>query len=207
MFRRFCDKTFSFLLHFSLWKIPKQTTIEKDEYFEIIMTAIYRWGPSSMRTLFSGLKKYLLAVTDEFSFSPTSSKDYPVITINDHLFEPILCFIFFIYATSKMLGWDEWSNERLLLRQYKFWFCFLLAKKMALNNQLQKYLRHFTLFWLNWPVHYFLLVIPPPRSPYQVLVSIRCRTKLKTWRNNLEWRVRRKVSIISHGPVTRRDLN
>ena len=29
-------------------------------------------------------------------------------------------------------------------------YCFLLAKKMALNNQLQKYLRHFTLFWLNW---------------------------------------------------------
>lgn len=59
-----------------------------------------------MRALFSGLKKYLLAVTDEFSFSPTSSKDYsyPVITINDHLFEPVLCFIFFIYATSKMLG-------------------------------------------------------------------------------------------------------
>ena len=27
-------------------------------------------------------------------------------------------------------------------------YCFLLAKKMALNNQLQKYLRHFTLFWL-----------------------------------------------------------
>ena len=68
------------------------------------MTAIYKGKPSSMRALFSGVKNYPLAVTDEFSFSPTSSKDYPVITINDHLFEPVLCFIFFIYATSKMLG-------------------------------------------------------------------------------------------------------
>lgn len=68
------------------------------------MTAIYRGNPSSMRALFSGLKNYPLAVTDEFSFSLTSSKDYPVITINDHLFEPVLCFIFFVHETSKMLG-------------------------------------------------------------------------------------------------------
>ena len=99
------------------------------------MTAIYRWGPSSMRTLFSGLKKYLLAVTDEFSFSPTSSKDYPVITINDHLFEPVLCFIFFIYATSKMLGWDEWSNQRLLVRHTtNFDFVFHWPRKWLLTT-------------------------------------------------------------------------
>ena len=33
------------------------------------MTAIYKGKPSSMRALFSGVKNYPLAVTDEFSFS------------------------------------------------------------------------------------------------------------------------------------------
>ena len=29
-------------------------------------------------------------------------------------------------------------------------------------NQLQKYLRHCTIFWHKWPVHDLVLVIPPP---------------------------------------------
>ena len=29
------------------------------------------------------------------------------------------------------------------------------------NNQLQKYLRHCTVFWHKWPVHDLVLVIPP----------------------------------------------
>ena len=29
-------------------------------------------------------------------------------------------------------------------------------------NQLQKYLRHCTVFWHKWPVHELVLVIPPP---------------------------------------------
>ena len=29
-------------------------------------------------------------------------------------------------------------------------------------NQLQKYQRHCTVFWLKWPVHDLVLVIPPP---------------------------------------------
>ena len=29
-------------------------------------------------------------------------------------------------------------------------------------NQLQKYLRHCTVFWHKWPVHDLVLVIPPP---------------------------------------------
>ena len=29
-------------------------------------------------------------------------------------------------------------------------------------NQLQKYLRHCTVFWRKWPVHDLVLVIPPP---------------------------------------------
>ena len=64
-----------------------------------------------------------------------SSKDYPVITINDHLFEPVLCFIFFVYATSKMLGWDEWSNQRLLLRHTtNFDFVFHWPRKWRLTT-------------------------------------------------------------------------
>ena len=30
------------------------------------------------------------------------------------------------------------------------------------HNQLQKYLRHCTVFWHKWPVHDLVLVIPPP---------------------------------------------
>ena len=32
----------------------------------------------------------------------------------------------------------------------------------ATNSQLQKYLRHCTIFWLKWPVHDLVLVIPSP---------------------------------------------
>ena len=53
---------------------------------------------------------------------------------------------------------------------------------MALNNQLQKYLRRFTSFWLNWPVNDFLLVIPPPRSPYKRS----CKHQVQDHAENLE---------------------
>ena len=33
-------------------------------------------------------------------------------------------------------------------------------------NQLQKYLRHCTIFWLKWPVYDLVLVTPPCRSSY-----------------------------------------
>ena len=67
-------------------------------------------------------------------------------------------------------------------------------------NQLQKYLRHCTVFWHKWPVHDLVLVIPPPP-----LIK---GTILKTWRNNFEWEGggRREVSIIFYRPVTRSDL-
>ena len=34
-------------------------------------------------------------------------------------------------------------------------------------NQLQKYLRHCTIFWLKWPVHDLVLLTPPstPKLP------------------------------------------
>ena len=47
-------------------------------------------------------------------------------------------------------------------------------------NQLQKHLRHCIVFWLKWPVHDLVLVIPPPPS--------NTKTILKTWRNNFEWK-------------------
>ena len=61
-------------------------------------------------------------------------------------------------------------------------------------NWLQKYLRHCTVFWLKWPVHDLLLVIPAPSTPYQSCQQY--KTMLKTWRNNFE----------SHRPVTSTDL-
>ena len=61
-------------------------------------------------------------------------------------------------------------------------------------NQFQKYLRHCTVFWLKWPVHDLLLVIPAPSTPYQSCQQY--KTMLKTWRNNFE----------SHRPVTSTDL-
>lgn len=142
-----------------------------------------------MRTLYSGLKKYLLAVTDEFSFSPTSSKDYPVITINDHLFELVLCFIFFIYATGKMLGWDDWSNQRLLLRHAtNFDFVFHWPRKWRLTTSCKNTWDTLPHFGLTGLLMIFFLWYPLLAPLINVLVSIRCKTMLKTWRNNLEWR-------------------
>ena len=40
-------------------------------------------------------------------------------------------------------------------------------------NQLQKYLRHCTVFWHKWPVHDLVLVIPPPP-----LIKVASNTRL-----------------------------
>ena len=47
-------------------------------------------------------------------------------------------------------------------------------------NQLQKYLRHCTVFWLKWSVHDLVLVIPPPPL-------IKVASNKRPWRNNFEW--------------------
>ena len=44
-------------------------------------------------------------------------------------------------------------------------------------NQLQKYLRHCTVFWHEWPVHDLVLVIPPP-SLIKVASNARPYSKL-----------------------------
>ena len=69
-------------------------------------------------------------------------------------------------------------------------------------NQLQKYLRHCTIFWHKWPVHDLVLVTP--LHPLSKLLAIQDHTP------NLEEQLwmggRREVSIISHRPVTRSNL-
>ena len=47
-------------------------------------------------------------------------------------------------------------------RCYVTGICALLWLDRLCYNQLQKYLRHCTVFWLKWPVHDLVLVIPPP---------------------------------------------
>ena len=69
-------------------------------------------------------------------------------------------------------------------------------------NQLQKYLRHCTVFWHEWPVYDLVLVTP--LHPLSRLLAIQDHTQ------NLEEQLwmggRRVVSIVSHRPVTRSDL-
>ena len=68
-------------------------------------------------------------------------------------------------------------------------------------NQLQKYLRHCTVFWLKWPVHDLVLVTP--LHPFSKLLAIQDHAQ------NLEEQLwmggRREVSILSHRPVTSSD--
>ena len=45
-------------------------------------------------------------------------------------------------------------------------------------NQLQKYLRHCTVFWLKWPVHDIVLVTPLPRPLIKVASNTRPFSKL-----------------------------
>ena len=44
-------------------------------------------------------------------------------------------------------------------------------------NQLQKYLRHCTVFWHRWPVHDLVLVIPPPPPLIKVASNTRPYSK------------------------------
>ena len=70
-------------------------------------------------------------------------------------------------------------------------------------NQLQKSTWDTTVFWHKWPVHDLVLLIPPP-PPIKVASN-------KGHTQNLEEQLwmggRREVSIISHRPMTRSDLN
>ena len=74
--------------------------------------------------------------------------------------------------------------------------------KRKWDNQLQKYLRHCTVFWLKWPVHDLVLVTPPPPL-FKVASNTRPCSKLGG--TTLNGR-RRGVSILSHRSVTSSDL-
>ena len=69
-------------------------------------------------------------------------------------------------------------------------------------NQLQKYLRRCTVFWLKWPVHDLVLVTPPPPL-FKVASNTRPCSKLGGTTLNGG---RGEVSILSHRPVTSSDL-
>ena len=69
-------------------------------------------------------------------------------------------------------------------------------------NQLQKYLRDCTVFWLKWPVHDLVLVSPPPPL-FKVSSNTRPCSKLGGTTLNGG---RRGVTILSHRPMTCSDL-
>ena len=73
-------------------------------------------------------------------------------------------------------------------------------KKNINENQLQKYLRHCTVFWLKWLVHDLVLVTPPPPL-FKVASNTRPCSKLGGTTLNGGG-----GSILSHRPVTSSDL-
>ena len=71
-------------------------------------------------------------------------------------------------------------------------------------NQLQKYLRHCTVFWHKWLVYDLVLVIPPPPL---IKVASNPRPCSKLGGATLNGREEgREVGIISHRPVTSSNL-
>ena len=93
-----------------------------------------------------------------------------------------------IYTTYKMLFQHQLKSSRMSRKQ-----CY---------NQLQKYLRHSTVFWLKWLVHDLVLVTPPPPL-FKVASNTRPCSKLggTTLSGG-----RGEVSILSHRPVASSDL-
>ena len=68
-------------------------------------------------------------------------------------------------------------------------------------NQLQKYLRHCTIFCHKWPVHDLVLVIP-----LLPLIKVASNTRPYSKLGGTTLNGRREVSIISHRAMTRSDL-
>ena len=91
-----------------------------------------------------------------------------------------------IYTTYKMLFQHQLKSSRMSREQ-----CY---------NQLQKYLRHSTVFWLKWLFHDLVLVMPPPPL-FKVASNTRPCSKLGGTTLNGGG-----GSILSHRPVTSSDL-
>ena len=68
-------------------------------------------------------------------------------------------------------------------------------------NQLQKYLRHCTVFWYKWPVHHLVLVIP-----LHPLSKLTKQDHAQNMEGQLWMGGRREVSIISQRPLNGSDL-
>ena len=72
------------------------------------------------------------------------------------------------------------------------WICY---------TQLQKYLRHCTVFWHKWPVHDLLLVMLHPLSKLLAIQDQAQNLEEQLWMGG-----RREVSVISHRPMTSSNL-
>ena len=79
----------------------------------------------------------------------------------------------------------------------------LFEVKRKWDSQLQKYLRHCTVFWLKLPVHDLVLVIPPPPL---FKVAGNTRPCSKHGGTTLNGGGEGRLSILSHRPVTSSDL-
>ena len=105
-----------------------------------------------------------------------------------------------LFAVIMMTSSFEMSDSFVFF----YWRIFYLKLFCHLSNynQLQKYLRHCTVFWLKWPVHDLVLVTPPPPL-FKVANNTRPCSKLGGTTLNGG---RRGVSILSHRLVTSSDL-
>ena len=108
---------------------------------------------------------------------------------------------------TKLYNYGHKISKRFTQTNYSNNKAHTLAIKLAIYseicyNQLQKYLRHCTVFWHKWPVHDLVLVIPPPPL-IKVASNTRPCSKLGgTTLNGME----EGGQYISHRPVTRSDL-
>ena len=78
-------------------------------------------------------------------------------------------FLAVCYQWQWCIGWEKQQKVPFYLfmsLQSSFWefktWRSLVEVNLKWDNQLQKCLRHCTVFWHKWPVHDLVLVIPPP---------------------------------------------
>ena len=77
------------------------------------------------------------------------------------------------------------GREISTLEQGEGFLCLKASERVRGCNQLQKYLRHCTVFWHKWPVHDLVLVIPPPPL---IKVASNTRPYSKRGGTTLNWR-------------------
>ena len=97
----------------------------------------------------------------------------------------------------------SWSQERFVKYNtdlpppsHSKLFLQVLSMVLYCYNQLQKYLRHCTVFWHKWPVHDLVLVIPPPPL-IKVVSNTRPYSKLGGYRGEKEGLAALFATIVS----------